>query len=397
MSIIARDVATELELEINPTSRIAQVANGSTVRFSGVSSAILEMVEIQRRVSLLVMETSQYQCILGMDVLPYFPQCLSIWKKPKATDNQDARIAEDIPIPARSATLIPITIPAVTPEGDKAQLLEVDTKFQERSNIIANDHLLRPAVNETSLVRVINIWPWSIKLHAQTKIGTVSLATITEVEASPAISPQMTIHWENIHQEAVRQQLYQLLREFQHVFAQSDTDLGRTTIVKHTIPTGQARPVASKPYRIPHALQREVQSSLQEMLNKGIIRPSTSPWKAPVVIVKKKDGTNRFCVDYRKLNGVTEADAYPLPRIERMRTRHYWPAMQVDIQNYCLSCKICQERKNLSNRFKVPLKPLPVGGPFDRVSMDILGPLPNKIKRVKQIHPGFLRLFNQVA
>ena len=55
---------------------------------------------------------------------------------------------------------------------------------------------------------------------------------------------------------------------------------------------------------------------VEEMLQHGVVQPSTSPWASPIVLVKKKDGTTRFCVDYRKLNDVTRKDAYPLPRID---------------------------------------------------------------------------------
>ena len=62
--------------------------------------------------------------------------------------------------------------------------------------------------------------------------------------------------------------------------------------------------------------QETVRQHVEEMLQHGVVRPSTSPWAAPIVLVRKKDGTTRFCVDYRKLNDVTRKDAYPLPRID---------------------------------------------------------------------------------
>ena len=67
---------------------------------------------------------------------------------------------------------------------------------------------------------------------------------------------------------------------------------------------------------MPLAKKREAQQAMEEMHNAGMIEPSLSPWASPVVLVRKKDGTTRFCVDYRKLNHVTKKDSYPLPRID---------------------------------------------------------------------------------
>ena len=67
---------------------------------------------------------------------------------------------------------------------------------------------------------------------------------------------------------------------------------------------------------MPLAKRREAQQAIEEMQNAGVIEPSLSPWASPIVLVRKKDGTTRFCVDYRKLNQATKKDSYPLPRID---------------------------------------------------------------------------------
>jgi hypothetical protein len=74
--------------------------------------------------------------------------------------------------------------------------------------------------------------------------------------------------------------------------------------------------VSKAPYRMAPAELRELKVQLQELLDKGFIRPSSSPWGAPVLFVKKKDGTMRMCIDYRELNKVTIKNKYLLPRID---------------------------------------------------------------------------------
>ena len=77
-------------------------------------------------------------------------------------------------------------------------------------------------------------------------------------------------------------------------------------------------PVHSKPYPIPHAMQEVVEKELETMLSLGIIEPSTSAYASPIVIVRKPDGTNRVCVDFRKLNKITVFDPEPMPRPEQI-------------------------------------------------------------------------------
>ncbi|KAL4030766.1 hypothetical protein IC575_009018 [Cucumis melo] len=75
-------------------------------------------------------------------------------------------------------------------------------------------------------------------------------------------------------------------------------------------------PISRAPYRMAPAELKELKVQLQELLDKGFIRPSVSPWGAPVLFVKKKDASMRLCIDYRELNKVTIKNCYPLPRID---------------------------------------------------------------------------------
>ena len=101
-----------------------------------------------------------------------------------------------------------------------------------------------------------------------------------------------------------------------HLFATGKGDLGRTDIVQHQIHTGDQPAIKQRVRRYPVARREEERQLVEDMLAIGIIRESNSVWSSPTVLVKKKDGTTRFCIDYRQPNQVTKVDAYPLPHIE---------------------------------------------------------------------------------
>ncbi len=113
-----------------------------------------------------------------------------------------------------------------------------------------------------------------------------------------------------------REELAATIYEYRDVFSSGPTDMGRMGLVKHTIDTGDQRPIRLPPRRLPITKQEIEKEEVQKMLDRGVIEPCQSSWASPVVLVTKKDGTTRFCVDYRKLNDVTRKDAYLLPRID---------------------------------------------------------------------------------
>jgi hypothetical protein len=111
------------------------------------------------------------------------------------------------------------------------------------------------------------------------------------------------------------QQVKILIKKYAQLFItnkQRSTAMG----VYHEIDTGTARPLHCAPNRVAFKEREYIQQQVQEMLKNKVIQPSKSPWASRIVLVKKKDGKLRFCVDYRTLNSITKKDVYPLPRID---------------------------------------------------------------------------------
>ena len=113
-----------------------------------------------------------------------------------------------------------------------------------------------------------------------------------------------------------KEEVQQMLYRNQQSFMLEGEKLGRTDLVKHDIKTTTDKPIRQPPRRFPIHQREEGEKQVQEMLKNEIIELSSSPWASPVVLVKKKDNSIRFCIDYRRLNEVTVKDSYPLPRID---------------------------------------------------------------------------------
>jgi hypothetical protein len=108
----------------------------------------------------------------------------------------------------------------------------------------------------------------------------------------------------------------EFLREFEDLFSEGAHDLGQTNTVEHVINTGDAGPIKSAARRVPMQRRQALNKMIAEMEENKVLKKSNSPWASPVVLAPKKDGTLRFCVDYRAINELTKKDAYPLPRID---------------------------------------------------------------------------------
>ena len=117
-----------------------------------------------------------------------------------------------------------------------------------------------------------------------------------------------------------RTQISALLTKYETAFSQHEYDIGKTHLVEHSIDTGSHRPIRQPLRRHPAAHLDIIDNQVNEMLKFGVIEPAASPWSSNVVLARKKDGSMRLCIDYRKINQITYQDTYPLPHIDTCLT-----------------------------------------------------------------------------
>ena len=134
----------------------------------------------------------------------------------------------------------------------------------------------------------------------------------SQVPGHLANSNQRTVEGMNSSQQ---KQVAHLLYKFSSMFSETDADIGRTGVLKYRIASAGAQPIKQLLRRVSYHIQKEMEEQIDNMLENHDITPSKSPWG--IVLVKKKDGSKQFCVDYPRLNVVTLKDAYPLPKIDK--------------------------------------------------------------------------------
>ena len=246
-------------------------------------------------------------------------------------------VRETVIVPPGTETIVPGEYwqpSGVTGPG----VLETAEKFLQRHGLLVARTLVDMG-NSAIPLRLLNTTSSHQTVHKGTTVawcepvcevpdaggGTVTVASCQESPGTrePDGSTKVPdflndlLHRSSPHLDTRQQgEVAAILTEFADVFAASDEDLGKTGVVKHRIDTGNARPIRQPARRMPVHQKKEAEDEVQKMLRKDIIEPSSSPWASPIVLVKKKDGSTRFCVDYRKLNAVTTKDSYPLPRID---------------------------------------------------------------------------------
>ena len=335
-----------------PITSIAAV-NGQSIPVLGQDKLPFSINGSTYPFHVLIIESIAYDVILGRDFLEAYKakidlqdHVLELQHDVSSSEQFDFTHMPDVSEPtvcsihATSSFILPPNSEVVVPGelGKNFQLGEVGLvnprdELPHRYNIMGASQVVKTWERNSVPVRLLNPTDQPIKIFRRTRLGEFTpvdptiatydlLQSDIEAEATRDIptaldkEPRTPLNVDRSKlSEEQQTKLDALLVKYDDIFAYTPDQLGRSSIVQHRIDTGDHPPVRLRSYRTSPANREEIDKQITEMLDNGVISPSVSPWAAPVVLVKKSDGTMRFCVDYRKLNAITRKDSHPLPRI----------------------------------------------------------------------------------
>ena len=158
-----------------------------------------------------------------------------------------------------------------------------------------------------------------------------TVAIVDHIDSTSSVNLESNIVYRDNLSVAQKTKIRTLVSEYRDFFTQNPKKLKLVTNMHHCIVTNETLSVRRKPYHFQHAWHSEVDKQIQEMLDNGIIRPSSSPWNSPIILVKKKDDLMRFLCDFRDLTDVKKKNSHPLPHIpdviDRMHGSQFWTTL----------------------------------------------------------------------
>lgn len=215
-------------------------------------------------------------------------------------------------------------------DDEQTRLFYTPILLQQKTKVFIREGVAQS--EQTVTLELINNNPFPVKIYSGTRIGVAE--TIKRIETKTYKYKIGELEIKEEHREIYKQideitlnedkalsteqeeRLRQFLKKYVDIIAGDPKNPGTNLKVKHNINTGDNVPIKQRAHRLSQKEQEIEKKEVINMKQNNIIRDSKSPWTSPVVLVRKKDETTRFCIDYRKLNAITKKDVYPMPRVD---------------------------------------------------------------------------------
>ena len=286
----------------------------------------------------------KYNCDLKLSTNKLTVHTPSLLKDQKPTDPDDiseqaccrVAVAETSIIPANSESLIQARLLTKPKLQAKVGVIEPREVFLEKHELMVAKVLVDPQ-HDVIPLRVLNATSKPITVHKNTIAATCHevkgivkqtdsryerCRNVTEVESQGDGEEIVPKHLKDLWQRSCqdltdrqKRRVASLLAKYGDVFAKSPDDLGLTDMIEYEISLAKSEAINQRARRKPMHMRAEEERHIKDLLKRGLIEPSNSPLASPTVLVVKKDGTTRFCVDYRKVNECSIKNSYPLPLI----------------------------------------------------------------------------------
>ena len=328
--LINKDLAINMNLPIEECQGpLVRYANNNYDRLNKCIHTSVKFQDSETEITLYPTNI-KYELLLGIDFCMKAHLILVCNDKPKISCLKNNQLSQELPINLVNIddSIIyfklmfdvickPLTATLLTLINDKISnglvVLEPFYFNCDKFNIVIYRCVVE-IINYSCSIFVVNHNQYEVVLHAKTRLAFSDLSTekrqvsINEVKQ---IKYDINDNLEPKHKE----QITEILDKYPKLFDEK-IDFGIKTDIKHRIILEEnTRPITRHPYRVNGNLREIISKQIEEMLKDEIIEKSSSPWASPVILVKKKNGTYRFVVDYRALNSVTIKDSYPLPLI----------------------------------------------------------------------------------
>jgi len=233
-------------------------------------------------------------------------------------------LQKDVVIPPRSEVQLPTRVVLRRPTQLDMEDCWATAPTCMRPGVYVSRTLVDDIVDVP--VRVMNVRSAPVSLKAGTLVANLQQVkevkpadvgrTTHDADEVPEFIDDLLSKVHESTPDDTRHALRELIAGYADVFSRSEYDLGLTNVVVHQIDTADARPVRQPLRRYPPAHVQAISEHVDTMLQQNVIEPACSPWASNIVLVRKRDGSLRCCIDYRQLNSATRKDAYPLPRID---------------------------------------------------------------------------------